>query len=282
MSDIAANREPQLAEEDFSFPSTVSPGRGQDTESNGASNASAEITTDELSEEEYYKPIKRLCMIELRPAPNPNKPLNSFFIKDILNHKSSVRQSSSFPERSIVRPWDSHTSDAARHRPRSADEDSRSEKSESDTPESPSGVTCLSASPLDALFEMTSKAFEGLEADGKSDESHDHLNLFSIRQQPKKKRKSRTAFTNQQIFELEKRFLYQKYLSPADRDEIAQRLRLTNAQVITWFQNRRAKLKRDMEELKKDVETVKMETIILNNIQDFRLLEKSDMRKNQD
>ncbi|XP_076359093.1 transcription factor LBX1-like [Tachypleus tridentatus] len=117
---------------------------------------------------------------------------------------------------------------------------------------------------------------------GQLHESHDHLNLFSIRQQPKKKRKSRTAFTNQQIFELEKRFLYQKYLSPADRDEIAQRLRLTNAQVITWFQNRRAKLKRDMEELKKDVETVKMETIILNNIQDFRLLEKSDMRKNQD
>ncbi|XP_013790867.1 transcription factor LBX1-like [Limulus polyphemus] len=113
-------------------------------------------------------------------------------------------------------------------------------------------------------------------------ESHDHLSIFSNRQQPKKKRKSRTAFTNQQIFELEKRFLYQKYLSPADRDEIAQRLRLTNAQVITWFQNRRAKLKRDMEELKKDVETVKMQTIILNNIQDFSLLKKSGMHKNQD
>ena len=48
---------------------------------------------------------------------------------------------------------------------------------------------------------------------------------------PKKKRKSRTAFTNHQIFELEKRFLYQKYLSPADRDEIAAHLGLTNAQV---------------------------------------------------
>ncbi|GIY73559.1 transcription factor LBX1 [Caerostris extrusa] len=75
--------------------------------------------------------------------------------------------------------------------------------------------------------------------------------MFNNRQQPKKKRKSRTAFTNHQIFELEKRFLYQKYLSPADRDEIAQSLGLTNAQVITWFQNRRAKLKRDMEELKR-------------------------------
>uniref|UniRef100_A0A336N4Z1 CSON012245 protein n=1 Tax=Culicoides sonorensis TaxID=179676 RepID=A0A336N4Z1_CULSO len=52
-----------------------------------------------------------------------------------------------------------------------------------------------------------------------------------VRAQPKKKRKSRTAFTNHQIFELEKRFLYQKYLSPADRDEIAAALGLSNAQV---------------------------------------------------
>ncbi|KAG0721973.1 Transcription factor LBX1 [Chionoecetes opilio] len=92
----------------------------------------------------------------------------------------------------------------------------------------------------------------------KSHGSGSHLNLFSNKQPPKKKRKSRTAFSNHQIFELEKRFLYQKYLSPADRDEVAQSLGLSNAQVITWFQNRRAKLKRDMEELKKDVTSHKL------------------------
>ena len=47
----------------------------------------------------------------------------------------------------------------------------------------------------------------------------------------KKKRKSRTAFTNTQIFELEKRFIYQKYLSPADRDEISSKLGISGGQV---------------------------------------------------
>ena len=73
---------------------------------------------------------------------------------------------------------------------------------------------------------------------------------------PKKKRKTRTAFTNQQIYELEKRFILQKYLTPADRDEISAKLGLSCAQVITWFQNRRAKYKRDIEEMKNDVNAV--------------------------
>ena len=108
-------------------------------------------------------------------------------------------------------------------------------------------------------------------------ENGNHLNLFNNRQQPKKKRKSRTAFTNTQIFELERRFIYQKYLSPADRDEIAGKLGLSNAQVITWFQNRRAKLKRDLEEAKKDVESSKVLSIhntFLENVQSFGMLKK--------
>ncbi|KAL1494789.1 hypothetical protein ABEB36_010330 [Hypothenemus hampei] len=132
------------------------------------------------------------------------------------------------------------------------------------------------ATPLDALFQMTSKTFDSSAGESSAD-GQNHLNLFNARQQPKKKRKSRTAFTNHQIFELEKRFLYQKYLSPADRDEIAQSLGLTNAQVITWFQNRRAKLKRDMEELKKDVESAKLLTAhksFLENVQDLGILKK--------
>ncbi|KAB7501374.1 Transcription factor LBX1 [Armadillidium nasatum] len=67
--------------------------------------------------------------------------------------------------------------------------------------------------------------------------------LFSNKQSFKKKRKSRTAFTNHQIFELEKRFLYQKYLSPVDRDEIAQGLGLSNAQVYNMVSKPKSQIK---------------------------------------
>ncbi|XP_018097056.1 transcription factor LBX2-like [Xenopus laevis] len=112
------------------------------------------------------------------------------------------------------------------------------------------------SSPLSALLELTSKTFQGLDFSlltpgRETPSSFGHCNGS------KKRRKSRTAFTNRQIYELEKRFLYQKYLSPVDRDHIAQQLGLSNAQVITWFQNRRAKLKRDLDEMKADVESLK-------------------------
>lgn len=95
---------------------------------------------------------------------------------------------------------------------------------------------------------------------------------FSGKQTSKKKRKSRTAFTNMQIVELERRFRNQQYLSPADRDEIATTLHLTNAQVITWFQNRRAKQKRDQEEKKRDIETAKMLTMHHTFLESFRVI----------
>ncbi|XP_063781855.1 transcription factor LBX2 [Pseudophryne corroboree] len=114
------------------------------------------------------------------------------------------------------------------------------------------------SSPLCALEELASKTFQGLELTVlQAAEGRDQVSSYGHRPTSKKRRKSRTAFTNHQIYELEKRFLYQKYLSPADRDHIAQQLGLSNAQVITWFQNRRAKLKRDLEEMKADVESLK-------------------------
>ncbi|XP_031549599.1 transcription factor LBX1-like [Actinia tenebrosa] len=80
------------------------------------------------------------------------------------------------------------------------------------------------------------------------------LAALQARLNQRKRRKPRTCFTNQQISELERRFMFQKYLSPSDRDELSIMLGLSGAQIITWFQNRRARFRRDVEELKSDVE----------------------------
>ncbi|XP_069488595.1 transcription factor LBX2 [Ambystoma mexicanum] len=169
---------------------------------------------------------------QLPPPANSNKPLTPFSIEDILN-KPSVKKVPC-----------SHGG------PRSQEKGSG--------PGGPRNGVNAPSSPLCALEELASKTFKGLEVSVlQAAEGRDHLNSFGHRQSSKKRRKSRTAFTNHQIYELEKRFLYQKYLSPADRDQIAQQLGLSNAQVITWFQNRRAKLKRDLEEMKADVESLK-------------------------
>lgn len=58
---------------------------------------------------------------------------------------------------------------------------------------------------------------------------------------PPKRKKPRTSFTRLQIAELEKRFHKQKYLASAERAALAKTLKMTDAQVKTWFQNRRTK-----------------------------------------
>ncbi|XP_078421337.1 transcription factor LBX1-like [Cetorhinus maximus] len=181
---------------------------------------------------------RRSPLDHLPPPANSNKPLTPFSIEDILNKPSVRRGYTLCGANHLLSPTDKHTP--------------------SGMPLSSRAGVLTQTSPLCALEELASKTFKGLEVSVlQAAEGRDGLTIFGQRSTPKKRRKSRTAFTNHQIYELEKRFLYQKYLSPADRDQIAQQLGLTNAQVITWFQNRRAKLKRDLEEMKADVESAK-------------------------
>ncbi|XP_044753230.1 homeobox protein Nkx-2.5-like isoform X2 [Coccinella septempunctata] len=295
-------------------PSPVNNSSSHFQESENDDQNSQECRCPEAEVEDYFKPLKKLKMAEPDRQISPtmevdehsNSGVKSFSIMDILNHKPAKTA----PTR-IVRPWDidtdmdaqqrlesfhrqltvqklallrpefanfnaSYTSETASDRSSSVASDCCSPDIVSPTVQRPRPQGKQpGATPLDALFQMTSKTFDS--SQGESSADGQNLNLFSNRPQPKKKRKSRTAFTNHQIFELEKRFLYQKYLSPADRDEIASSLGLTNAQVITWFQNRRAKLKRDMEELKKEVHSANILSVhksFLENVQDIGMLKK--------
>ncbi|XP_027861922.1 LOW QUALITY PROTEIN: homeobox protein vent1-like [Xiphophorus couchianus] len=61
-------------------------------------------------------------------------------------------------------------------------------------------------------------------------------------------RRVRTKFTPEQISRLEKIFSKHKYLDAGERLKTAQKLNLTETQVRTWFQNRRMKLKREVQD----------------------------------
>ncbi|KAH7693824.1 MLS-2 protein, partial [Aphelenchoides avenae] len=59
-----------------------------------------------------------------------------------------------------------------------------------------------------------------------------------------RKKKTRTVFTRQQVSQLEMTFELKRYLSSAERSQLATTLKLTETQVKIWFQNRRNKWKR--------------------------------------
>ncbi|XP_045134461.1 homeobox protein H17-like [Portunus trituberculatus] len=88
----------------------------------------------------------------------------------------------------------------------------------------------------------------GLEEGGRRDTTQD---------KNKKPRRRRTAFTHAQLAYLERKFRVQKYLSVADRSDVAEALNLSETQVKTWYQNRRTKWKRQnqmrLEQLRQSV-----------------------------
>ncbi|KAJ0005179.1 hypothetical protein NQD34_011393 [Periophthalmus magnuspinnatus] len=69
-----------------------------------------------------------------------------------------------------------------------------------------------------------------------------------VSKQPRTRRKPRVLFSQAQVFELERRFKQQRYLSAPEREHLASSLKLTSTQVKIWFQNRRYKCKRQRQD----------------------------------
>ncbi|CAJ0583604.1 unnamed protein product, partial [Mesorhabditis spiculigera] len=59
-----------------------------------------------------------------------------------------------------------------------------------------------------------------------------------------KRKGGQIRFTNEQTDALEHKFDAHKYLNPSERKKLAKALSLSERQVKTWFQNRRAKWRR--------------------------------------
>jgi hypothetical protein len=67
------------------------------------------------------------------------------------------------------------------------------------------------------------------------------------------RRKRRVLFSQAQVYELERRFKQQKYLSAPEREHLAALIHLTPTQVKIWFQNHRYKMKRGRAEASQEM-----------------------------
>ncbi|KAK7921911.1 hypothetical protein WMY93_008813 [Mugilogobius chulae] len=110
-------------------------------------------------------------------------------------------------------------------------------------------VDTVSDIPEESLHEETdqeSTCVENTKSDSEPNNATDSSTMEekNLDQPKQRKKRSRAAFSHAQVFELERRFNHQRYLSGPERADLAASLKLTETQVKIWFQNRRYKTKR--------------------------------------
>ncbi|KAM9795521.1 homeobox protein Nkx-3.2 [Neosynchiropus ocellatus] len=101
--------------------------------------------------------------------------------------------------------------------------------------------------PEESVLEETDQECAAAEITKSDSEPHhgpDGVDEQVLDQPKQRKKRSRAAFSHAQVFELERRFNHQRYLSGPERADLAASLKLTETQVKIWFQNRRYKTKR--------------------------------------
>ncbi|KAL9967321.1 hypothetical protein ACROYT_G025522 [Oculina patagonica] len=69
---------------------------------------------------------------------------------------------------------------------------------------------------------------------------------------PIKRQKQRPLFSPEQLQKLEEEFVNEKYISKSRRCKLASEISLTEAQVRTWFQNRRTRWRKEVHEEDED------------------------------
>ncbi|XP_062605524.1 homeobox protein ceh-28-like [Saccostrea cucullata] len=190
------------------------------------------------------------CMYGKSPSPTLTSPIQQGYT--LTNLSANVSNSMSLPVQpgdSIKTEPDSHVSGEIRTSQSSPD--MMSPGSSSLSTDNGSSITPKSESSeimenLDKHNGNCSQAPSPLDENDndKNPEKSGECNLMKQRS----RRKPRVLFSQAQVFELERRFKQQRYLSAPEREQLASLLKLTSTQVKIWFQNRRYKCKRQRQD----------------------------------
>lgn len=93
------------------------------------------------------------------------------------------------------------------------------------------------------------------------------VNLFPKKRRcAMRKKKQRPLFSPHQIQTMEREFAKQRYVTEEKRAQLALEVDLTEAQVKTWFQNRRTKWKKETKEIKESMDQVFLQTMRGNTV----------------